>query len=390
MLRRTRTSHLGAATGRLRSPSSSVWPTRVQPLGWGSWLRWTLAILVVLGALIYLLWSVFSMLLAATAFAYLLDPVVDWFEERHFSRALGIVVIFLATLLGLTVLGLVVVPSITHQIAELSGNIGIYVNDLAAFLQPYKTWVEAETGLVLPFNLVDLGHEIPNYLERLSPDAQSALKAFIGKALSSGVGLVMTIINLALLPIFVFYILQDWDRMVAQIKDLVPARYKAIIFKLAGEIDGRISSFVRGQITVCLLLGVLYSGGLWAFSGIDLPIVVGSLSGVLFIVPYLGTIVGVVLASTLAMLKFGMDYHLLVVWAVFGVVQALEGMVLTPYIVGDKVGLHPLVVMIALIVGGNLLGIWGMLLAIPITAAISVLMKALLAQYRDSAYFRLD
>jgi len=350
-------------------------------------IRWMIGILVVLGALLYLVWSLFAMLFAAAAFAYLLDPVVDRFEERGRSREFGIVVIFLCSFGVIMVAALVLVPSVVGQIAELSGNIGTYFSDLAVVLEPHRQWLEQRTGYALPFNLEELGDEIPKYLQSLSPDTQETLKGFLSKALSSGLGFVITIVNLALLPIFVFYMLRDWDRMVAAVGRLIPRRYRPPVSHVMSQIDERCAAFVRGQIMVCLLLGVLYSLGLWLLTGIDLPIVIGMLSGVLFIVPYLGTIVGVVLASLLALLKFGFDFHLLLVWGVFGGVQLLEGAVLTPYIVGDKVGLHPLVVMIALIVGGNLLGIWGMLLAIPITAALSVLLSSLTAYYKKSHFF---
>jgi predicted PurR-regulated permease PerM len=199
---------------------------------------------------------------------------------------------------------------------------------------------------------------------------------------------VLTLLQLLLLPIFVFYILRDWDRFLARIKAMIPERRRDLVLPMAREIDRRLAGFVRGQITVCLILAVLYSAGLWAFSGIDMPIVVGTLAGLLFVVPYVGTATGVILGSVLALLEFGFDHHILVVWGVFGAVQALEGFVLTPHIVGDKVGLPPLVVMIALIVGGNLLGIWGMLLAIPITAALSVILGVLLQRYRESHFYK--
>ncbi len=204
--------------------------------------------------------------------------------------------------------------------------------------------------------------------------------------LAGGLGIVVTLLNLLLVPVFTFYLLRDWDRAVAGVDALIPAPQRPLVRRVSREIDGRLQAFVRGQLTVCLALGVLYSIGLLVV-GIDLAIVVGMLSGLLFIVPYLGTAVGIVAASGLALLAFGVDWHLVGVLGVFGGVQLIEGMVLTPWIVGDKVGLHPLVVMIALLVGGNLFGIAGMLLAIPVTAAAQVLLVEWIQAYRASDAF---
>ncbi len=343
--------------------------------------------LAVLVGLLWLLWPLFSMLFAAAAFAYLLDPVVDRFEARGRSREFGIVCIFLAALLALAVGVLVVVPSVAHQVSELSANLSGYVTTLTERAQPALAFVEQHTGYTVPYSMDEITQELGAALADLSPDARSVAQKVITGTLSSSLQLVLAIFNLTLLPIFVFYILRDWDRYVARVRALVPQRYHAAAFPLVREIDSRLAGFVRGQITVCMILAVLYSVGLWVFTGIDMPIVVGCLAGLLFIVPYLGTAVGVLLGSLLAILQFGFDWHLLAVWAVFAAVQGIEGFVLTPYVVGDKTGLSPLVVMIALIVGGSLLGVWGMLLAIPITAALSVLLGALMERYRESGFF---
>lgn len=345
-------------------------------------------ILVVLVGLIWLLWPLFSMLFAAAAFAYLLDPVVDRFEAHGRSREFGIFCIFGAAAIALAVLVFGVVPSVAHQVSDLSGNLSGYVRDLTARVQPTLAWVEANTGYVVPYSLDDVARTLGPALQDLSPDTTGLIKRVITGTLSSSLRFVLTIFNLTLLPVFVFFILRDWDRAIARVRGLVPQRYRAVAFPLVAQIDARLAGFVRGQITVCAILAVLYSLGLWLVTGIDMPFVVGGLAGMLFIVPYLGTASGVVLGSVLALLEFGLDWHLLAVWGVFGAVQAIEGFVLTPQIVGDKTGLSPLVVMVALIVGGSLAGIWGMLLAIPITAALSVLLGALIAHYRESGFFK--
>jgi predicted PurR-regulated permease PerM len=384
MIRRPPTSHAGSPRGLPRN-RSKVSPGK---LDWRARAQWGAGIAIVLTALVYLLWPVFSLLFVAVVFAYLLDPLVDRIERRGHSREFGIVALFLITLLGLAIVVLGVIPSVAKQVEVLSTNIGPYFTNFSSRIQPYSQWIEAHTGTPVPVNIQDLGKELPTYLDKLSPDAQDSIKKFLAKTLSGGVGLVNTVLNLCILPLFVFYVLRDWDRTVGRVAALVPPQQLALFSPILKEIDDRLSSFVRGQILVAFLLGVIYSLGLWIFAGIDMPIIVGMLAGVLFIVPYLGSAVGILLATSLSLLKFGFDYHILVVLAVFGGAQMLEGMVLTPHIVGEKVGLSPLTVMIALIAGGSLLGIWGMLLAIPCAAAISVVLRFLIVRYTESAFYK--
>jgi predicted PurR-regulated permease PerM len=229
--------------------------------------------------------------------------------------------------------------------------------------------------------------EVPRLLESLSPDSRETLQGWVTHALSGSVGFLLQLLNLALLPIFAFYIVRDWDHATAWFHDKIPHRLRGTVVPLLAEIDERLSAFLRGQLTVCCVLAVLYSAGLWSVARIDLAVVVGVTSGLLFIVPYLGTAFGICAGTLLALLKFGIGVQVLYVWAVFGVVQLIEGWFLTPVVVGDKVGLHPLVVMVALLAGANLLGIWGMLFAIPVAATLSVLLTAGLAHYRKSGFF---
>jgi len=366
---------------------------------------WGVTILVIGLGTLYLLRSLLAILLASVAMAYLLDPLVDRFEARGRSREFGIVVLAItATLILVGLLG-VVLPSVALEFRELSSNLSGYVSDLGQGLMERKDWIEEQTGLTLPETLdgwlTELQRQLfspdgasgahdeaglAGVLADAAPDVGLYVTNLLKQALAGGVSFILAFVNLALVPIFVFYLLRDWDRMIAAVDGMIPPRHRGRVRRLAGDIDERLASFVRGQITVCCALGVLYSAGL-LISGIDLAIGVGMLSGALFIVPYLGTIVGVVLASLLALLKFGLDWHLVACWITFGGVQLVEGSLLTPWIVGDKVGLHPLVVMIALLVGGNLFGIWGMLLAIPVTAAAQVLLLEWFREYQASNFF---
>ncbi len=382
MMPRRPSSLAGAPRGRPRLPR----PQR--SLTWGARVRWGVGILVVVGLLTWLLWPVASMLIAATALAYVLDPVVDRFEQRGRSRELGIVVIFLVAILLVAALVALVVPAVASQVTTLAGNIPGYLASASADLQPARQWVETRFHIQIPWNLEELQTQGPDLVRSLSPDTQDSIKTWAMRVLSGGWGLVLNVFNLALLPVFVFYLLRDWDRLVRAVGTWIPPRHRPFVEPIAREIDARLSGFVRGQITVCLVLAVIYSLGLWLVARIDLPFLVGGLAGLLFIVPYLGTILGIVMGTLLAVLKYGLDAHLLAVWGTFAVAQLLEGYVITPRIVGDKVGLSPLVVIVALVAGGSLLGIWGMLVAIPVAASISVVLRALVDQYAGSQFFR--
>ena len=390
MIRRSRTSTTGSPRGRPRPARAGAGTVPAVSPAQGRWtwrLLWAAAFTVVGGTLLWLLWPVLAILAAAAGIAYILDPLVDRLEARGLSRELGIGVLLGLFLSAGAVILLLMIPPFLSKLAE----IGVLVQDLFVHLDtrlaPAAAWIEAQTGRKVPLDVAELQASMPGYIEEALPKIQGTASAAVKGLFTRGLGVINAVVNLTLLPLFIFYLLRDWDRILARIGDMVPPLLRPRVERVAREVDLRLSAFVRGQLTVCLILGVLYSLGLW-IAGIDLPFTIGMLSGALFIIPYLGTIVGVVLAALLSIVEYGFDLHLLWVGLVFGGVQLLEGSVITPKIVGDKVGLHPLVVIIALIVGGSLLGIWGMLLAIPITATLSVVASEWLELYRKSSVYQ--
>ena len=356
-------------------------------ISWQHQARWALIFIGVFALLIWLLWPIVSILLAAAAFAYLLDPVADKLEARGYSRNTGIGIIFGGVTLLNVIFLLVMLPMIAGQFMELSANVRDYVDNLAELVKPAAAFIQNNFGQSIPVDFDQLKGQIPEWISQMSPDARQGIQSSVGSLFASGLGLFTSIINLALLPIFVFYLLSEWDRMVAFIDELIPARHRNRVRRLASDVDERLSAFVRGQITVCAVLAVLYSIGL-LLAGIDLALAIGLLAGALFVVPYLGTVVGIGLASVLCLMKYGVDIHLVYVALAFGIPQTIESWYLTPKVVGDKVGLHPLVVMIALLAGAGLAGVWGMMLAIPVTAVLDVLAREGLSDYRSSAAFR--
>jgi predicted PurR-regulated permease PerM len=384
-MRRRATSQSGGATAR-RRPTRVVRGALALPTSKRGRVIWGLGFAGIGLILLWVLRPVLAVLAASAGIAYVLDPLVDWCERRGMSRDGGIGVVFsgLALLAALTVL--LLLPGFADQADQMGARIAPFVSELDTRVEPTLALIEAKTGYRPPIDLDRIKGDFPAWLAAQWPIVQDKVTTAARGLLTQGLGLVSAILNLTLMPIFVYYLLRDWDKMTASLAELIPPRMRPRAHRLASEVDQRLGAFIRGQITVALAMAGLYTVGL-LLVGIDLAVPVGVLSGLLFIVPYLGTAVGVVLGVALALLKFGFSWHVLAVVAVFVIVQLIEGSLLTPRIVGDKVGLHPLVVMVALIVGGGLMGIWGMLVAIPVTAVLSCFAAEWLVAYRDSSAF---
>ncbi len=366
--------------------ADAVARARREPSGWRT-IGWMIGFGFVGLALLWMLRPVFSLLAASAGIAYILDPAADWLERRGLSRDAAIGTIFLSLFFGVGMVGLLFVPSFIREGEEIQARLVPFIANLDTTLEPVLDQIQAWTGYRPSVNLDDLQAEAPGWVADQWPRVEAWITGAGERLLTQGIGILNAILNLTLLPVFVYYLLQEWDRLVAAIDDLVPARFRPRVRRVATEVDQRLSAFVRGQLTVSGIMAILYSVGLWLV-GIDLAVPVGVLSGVLFVVPYLGTAVGIVLGLILALMKFGLGAELVYILVVFALVQLIEGYLLTPKIVGESVGLHPLVVMVALIVGGSLLGIWGMLLAIPITAVLSVFGGEWLEMYRKSRTYR--
>ena len=387
MIRRPPSSTRGGATGRARRAVAGGDRNARVPAS--PWLRigWATAFIVIGCGLVWVLRPVFAVLAASAGLAYILDPPTSWLVRRGLSREGAIGVVFTAGLVGAALFGLLIFPGFVEEGRLIAAALGPFIANLDTTLAPALAWASDVAGRPVTLDLGDLQRLAPGWLAENSARVQDTASDLAAGLLTRGLGLLNAVVNVTLLPVFVFYLLRDWARLIQAIEALVPPGSRSRVRRIAEEVDRRLSAFVRGQITVSAIMAGLYSVGL-LLVGIDLAVPVGVLSGVLFVVPYLGTAVGLVLGSILALLKFGIGWPLLGVVAVFGVVQAIEGYLLTPRIVGDQVGLHPLVVMIALIVGGSLLGIWGMLLAIPLTAVLSVFGGEWLELYRASSLYR--
>lgn len=336
--------------------------------------------------ILYVTRSVLAILCASAVAAWMLDRPVSVLARRGWSREFAITTVSASLLLGAAVLGMVVAPRTFAQLAELANNLQPYLQNASARLGPLVAQIETRFGTHLPVDFAELSQLAPGYLEHISPDVQARIQATVKAAASGGLNLFFTVLSWSLFPLFTFFLLRDWPQLVAAADALIPLRSRPVVRRLVTEIDDRLIGWVRGQLTVAVVLGLIYAAGL-LLSGIDLAVTTGLLGGVLFLVPYVGPLITGLLAGVLCLLKFGVDWHLLVVVATFVVGQALEGAVLTPWLVGNRVGLHPLVVMVAVIVGGNVLGIVGIVVAVPLTAALAVVGLWLIDEWKQSPTF---
>lgn len=310
------------------------------------------------------------------ALAYFLDPIADWLENHGFSRgwATGIITFF-ATLIFI-VAALLIVPTLVRQAADLIAVTPEMASNLQAFLVDRFP------------DLGDANSTIRRSLASVGETIQSRGDELLNAVLSSFSGFVNAIVLFVIVPVVAFYLLYDWDRMVARIDALLPRDHAPVIRDLASQIDRTMAGFVRGQGTVCLILGVYYALALMAV-GLNFGLIVGFIAGALTFIPYVGALVGGLLALGLALFQFWGDWlWIALVWAIFQSGQFVEGNILTPRMVGSSVGLHPVWLIFALSAFGALFGFVGLLVAVPVAAMIGVLVRFAIEQYKQSRLYK--
>ena len=342
--------------------------------------KWLLlAGLAGIGVLIYLLAPVLTPFLTAALLAYLGDPLADRLE-RKMPRTAAVALVFAVFLALLALLPLLLLPAIEQQFATLARGLPRYLEWLQTGLAP---WLQQTFGVDTAWlDWTSLLEAAKTHWQQMGGVATQVM----GAISQSGLALLAWLANLVLIPVVTFYLLRDWDVLMARIHELLPRRFEPTVVKLARESDEVLGAFLRGQLLVMVTLGFVYSVGLWLV-GLDLALLIGLIAGLVSFVPYLGFILGIVLAGAASMMQFHDLAHLLPIAAVFGVGQALEGMLLTPWLVGDKIGLHPVAVIFAVMAGGQLFGFVGVLLALPTAAVVMVLLRHLHDRYRISALY---
>ncbi len=344
-------------------------PVRDQMKYWG---------LVAVGFFV-LLWALGDVLvpfLLGGAIAYFLDPVADRLERMGVSRVLATAIITLVALLLFVLMALLVVPTLINQSVQLFNTAPDLARNFGTFLtERFPSLLDAESTL-------------RQSLDSIAVTVQERGGELVTTALSSAASLLNLAILFVIVPVVSVYLLLDWDRMVARVDELLPRDHAPTIRKLAGQIDKTLASFIRGMGTVCLILGTYYAIALMLV-GLQFGLVVGFVAGLVTFIPYLGALIGGALAIGLGLFQFWGDWVSLgLVAAIFIIGQVVEGNFLTPKLVGNSVGLHPVWLILALSVFGTLFGFVGMLIAVPVAAAMGVVTRFAVAQYQQSLLYR--
>ncbi len=340
-----------------------------------------LVLAVIAFVAIYYLQSILTPFLVGMVLAYLGDPVVDRLETYKINRTVGVLIVFFVFLVLIVGAALVVVPMLVREVAGL-------INDIPAGI----AWLQekASPWLVATFNIDPFDVSLDNVKERLLGNWQQA-GGLAGRVLqevtASSAALIMALVSIALTPVVAFYLMRDWDEVIEKMHEMIPRTMEETAVRLVRDCDEVLSQFLRGQLLIMLILGCIYAVGL-SIIGLNLALLIGLLAGLASIVPYLGFAVGIVAATLAAMFQFHEVLPLVYVLIVFVIGQVIEGMVLTPLLVGDRIGLHAVAVIFAVLAGGHLFGFFGILLALPVAAVVMVFVRHLRSSYLDSHYYQ--
>ena len=363
-------------------------------------VRW---VLVLLGISVFF-WALYRLrdpltpFAVALALAYFLNPVANGMErvftrglargpaalrERLDARMLAVGLLAFVVLLAFAAVMLLVVPQVYAQVSDTVAKLPEYVNRARARLEP----AYARLHLRYPQQVDAVQERLQATLRTTLPGLLSPVTHAMGQAFSSVLAFVLTLLNLVIIPVFAVYLLYDMNHIREGTKDLVPHRYRPYVHSRMAEVDRLLSAFARGQITVALILGMFYAIAL-TFCGVPMGLLVGLGIGLFNLVPFMSTLLGLPLGLLLSWIDDQSVSRLIAVAAVFAVGQFVEGNFITPRVVGNSLGLHAVVIMLAVLIGGSLFGFIGILLAVPVTAALSVFWADLRDLYLRSDFYR--
>jgi predicted PurR-regulated permease PerM len=340
-----------------------------------------LAAIAGLGGLIYLLAPMLTPFVAGALAAYLANPLVDRLQRLGLKRLPAAALVFFLLILLLVLILLLAVPVLAEQV-------GGFIDGLPAFFRWFQgkaePWLHKYLGVhVRAKNLEQAATLIGAYWrESAGGDAGAVLESLT----RSGAAIVSWALNLALTPVVVFYLLRDWNLLVRRVRGLLPLRWAPVLVKLAAESDEVLSAVFRGQFMVMAVLSGIYSVGLW-LAGLQQGLLLGLIAGLISFIPYAGAVCGVLLASIAALAQFGDFSPVLPVLAVFGAGHLLEGVWLTPWLIGNRIGLHPVALIFAVLAGGQLFGFLGVLLALPLASVAMVLLRHAHFLYKESDWY---
>ena len=341
---------------------------------------WIIGVTVIVALLLHLLGDILTPFLIGAILAYIGNPAVSWGETHRVSRTIGTLLVVGVT--GLAVFGLILVltPLVHSEFSQLVQRLPT----LAVLLQTkFAPWLQQTFGIELQLDMDSIKAMISDNLagaEALTPKVLSSVKA-------GGTLILAILINLALIPVVMFYLLRDWNIILARFEELTPRRWLVTLRTVAVEVDDVLAEFLRGQASVMVVLAIYYVIALW-IAGLQFWLPIGLLTGLLVFVPYVGFGLGLVLGVLAALLQWHGLPGFVAVLVVYGVGQLLEGYVLVPWLVGDRIGLHPVAVIFALLAFGEVFGFAGVLLALPASAVLLVALRHLRKAYNESALYR--
>jgi len=341
---------------------------------------WVVGVVVAIAALLHWLGPILTPFLIGGMLAYVGKPAVSWMEGKRVPRTVGALLVMLAALILVLALLLVLAPLVQNEFSQAARRLP----ELAAGLYgQFAPWLNEKFGIQPQFD--------PDSIKQLIADNLNSAQAVSLKVLTGlkagGMMVVGILINLVLIPVVMFYLLRDWSWIVRRLDDLTPRRWLAKVRTMAIEIDNVLGEFLRGQLSVMGVLAIYYAVGL-TLAGLQFALPIGILTGLLVFIPYVGFGLGLILGVLAALLQWNGWPGFAAVLAVYGIGQLLEGYVLIPWLVGDRIGLHPLAVIFALLAFGQLFGFAGILLALPVSAALLVGLRHLRAEYHESPLYR--
>lgn len=336
-----------------------------------------LGVFILFVAFLWFFRTILLPFVAGMALAYFLDPVADWLERRGLSRMMASVLILVGFVLIFALSLMLLIPVIVNQFAQFAAALPGYITQLQQILSSPETsflpsWVTSQIDTVKQ-----------NFSEVLSQGA-GFIGTLFAQVWNSGKAIVDVVSLLIVTPVVAFYLLLDWDRMVNKVDSWVPRDQVQVVRQLAREMDRSVAGFIRGQGSLCLILGIFYAAGLSAV-GLNFGLLIGFVAGMISFIPYIGSLIGLVLSVGVALVQFWPEYTWIIATAgVFFLGQFLEGNILQPKLVGSSVGLHPVWLMFALFAFGAMFGFVGLLVAVPAAAMVGVLVRFVLSRYLDS------
>ncbi|NRB29427.1 MAG: AI-2E family transporter [Rhizobiaceae bacterium] len=369
------------ATAAPAAPTETVSPTdALFSLATRRQIYFWCATLLVMILFLYMFRSILLPFVAGMALAYLLDPVADRLEAMGASRLVATFLILILFVVLFVIALILIVPILSGQLSDLIQRIPDYVTRLQAlFANRESQWVQDLIG--------DSSVNIRENLNELLKQGAGWLSALLSSIWNSGKALLDIISLFVITPIVAFYLLLDWDRMIETVEGWLPRDHRSELGELAGDINKAIAGFVRGQGAVCLILGIFYAAGL-TLAGLNFGLLIGMFAGLVSFIPYVGSILGMILAIGVALVQFWPDYTwIALIFGIFALGQFVEGNILQPKMVGQSVGLHPVWLMFALSAFGVMMGFTGLLIAVPVAAAIGVLVRYALRKYLESTLY---